>query len=205
MNHILKSRIPRALTRCTLLCVVMMLAGCAGTVVRTVTWWDESVNVLIVMHEDGQCDVVYDGIRVLPRPTYEFEYIQDTKWDGTEDRRIRLECYSDSPLYDGFKVKVATEFSSDHIPYVDALGPSSSTELLQIDMFVDIDMLRNPEHRAAQHFFRVYGSRVGESAFCPIRFKFDSLAFIGNAGINSDMHILVGSGKRVCGSWINGI
>jgi len=116
------------------------------------------------MHEDGQCDVVYDGIRLLPRPTYEVKYLQNTNWDGTEDRRIQLECRSKKPL-PGLNVKIATEFVSDHGPYIDALVPASSTELLQIDMFVDIDASRNFEHRKAGLFFFVYGSRVGASAF----------------------------------------
>jgi len=181
-----------------------MSAGCAGTIVRTVTWWDEPVEVLIVMHEDGKCDVVFGGIRVLPRPTYEVEIYQRTKVDGGGVRSIELQCRSKEPVQ-GLNVKVNTVFVVDHDPYIETLVPTSSSELLQVDMFVDTDMSRNPEHREAHLFFSVYGSRVGASAFCPIRFKFDSLAFIGNAGISGDMHILVGSGRRACGSWINGV
>ena len=45
---------------------------------------------------------------------------------------------------------------------------------------------------------RLEGPHLGQSTFCISTMDFDRLRFIYNAGVNKDVHVLVGAGSRQC-------
>jgi len=166
--------------------VCFTLIGCEGTIYRAINWSDDLVNVLIIMNENGDCDVVYDGMRSTQNYTTELNH----RVYENGGRYLELGCRTDPyELSDKNTFAVGFGVITEHAPYIDTLIDSSSegVKIIEVLYFYPIT-----------HMFSVYGKKSGQSYFCTVRITFKTLSIVANVGIDGKRHIAIGSGKRSC-------
>ena len=182
------------------LALTLLCSGCVGvgTAVRVATWHQDPSLFWIVVREegvpegrvtntDGTCSVVF-GNRGLPRQSSEVSRLnRDSGLSAT------LSCRPSADAIDGASTSVVLQFYGVNIP--DLSLPKSGRQ--------DPRLLREKTTaetlESGLFYFRLYGVRFGATLFCPtILVHVTSFRVVLNAGVDRDLHVIVGEGTREC-------
>ena len=182
------------------LALTLLCSGCVGvgTAVRVATWhqdpspfWivvrDEGVPEARGMDTDGSCLVVF-GIRILHRQRSKVYRLSDS--DGLS---ATLSCRRNSGTTNGASAHTALHTYGADMP--DLSLPKSEREGPRL-----LGEEKTAEMTGSGLFsFRLSGVRFGATLFCPtIRVHATSLRVVLNAGVDRDLHVIVGKGTREC-------
>lgn len=164
-----------------------LLSGCVtGMLVRSATWDDDPSPFWIVMQEDGDCTAVFDDVLIRGQKTHIFEKDVDGSVHANcgAARTTRQPLNSVNVLFYG------------RIEELDLSAPSGARRgpgREEADFTID-DGGRSLEWLTMS----LIGPRFGASPFCLPRARAEQLQLIYNAGVDKDVHVLIGTGNREC-------
>ena len=181
------------------LALTLLCSGCVGvgTAVRVATWHQDPSPFSIIIRDegiqeaegwdtDGSCLVVF-GDHVLRNQRIDVS----RSLDGRE-HRTSLRCLpSPAPQENSTAYAALSTFGSDmpdlSLPKAERKGPLVMEEDRSTTMLAD------------GLLFLLNGQRLGAAGFCPtIEVEVTSLRIVLNAGIDRDLHVIVGEGTREC-------